>query len=153
MGGAYDQARKMYNLTAPNLVRDLSRTRLRYPPEEFDFDHPRKSGAVRAEGNPPSEKPQTAEAAAAPKQDGAIFLSGAFTGMRQARFAHSASATSISKEEQSASFGSVDIATRPARDLCLNSSRTRPLPPAEASGAPTTPGQTSALSGTPMVHS
>ena len=83
IGGVYELARKTYKLTTPNPARDVSRIRLRYNPEQFDFYTPTEVRAlVRAAENPASDEPLSPEAAAAAKQDGAIFLTAAFTGMR-----------------------------------------------------------------------
>lgn len=83
IGGIYELARRTHKLAAPNPARDVSRIRVGYNPEQFTFYTPEEVHAlVRAAEYPPSEEPLTEEMLTAAKQDAAIFLSAAFTGMR-----------------------------------------------------------------------
>jgi integrase len=89
IGGVYEQARKTYKLTTPNPARDVERIKLAYNPERFVFYQPEQVLAlVRAAeqyqprtGTPPTPKQEKATAASA-RQDGALFLTAAFTGLR-----------------------------------------------------------------------
>jgi integrase len=68
LGGIMDRARRLYGLPS-NPVRDVEKLRERYDATRFDFFSPEEVWAlVRA---------------AASEQDGAIFLTAAFTGMRR----------------------------------------------------------------------
>jgi integrase len=89
IGGVYEQARKMYKLTAPNPARDVERIKLAYNPELFVFYRPEEVLAlVRAaeQHRPKTETPPTREqeeaAAEAARQDAALYLTAAFTGLR-----------------------------------------------------------------------
>jgi integrase len=111
IGGVFEQARKTYKLTTPNPARDVSRIRLRYNPEQFTFYTPEEVHAlVRAAENPASDEPLPADAVAAAKQDGAIYLTAAFTGCRLGELL-ALRVRDIDFEAQSIRvFGSVDIA-------------------------------------------
>jgi integrase len=81
--GIYELARRRYKLTTPNPAQDVTRIKLRYNPEQFTFYTPEEVHAlVRAAESPPSDEPLSAEAVATARQDGAIFLTAAFTGCR-----------------------------------------------------------------------
>jgi len=68
LGGILERARKVYGLTA-NPAREVEKLRERYDATRFDFYSPEEVWAlVRAAGS---------------KQDGAIFLTAAFTGLRR----------------------------------------------------------------------
>jgi integrase len=110
IGGVYEQARRTYKLTAPNPARDVSRIRLRYNPEQFAFYTPEEVHAlVRAAENPVSEEPLTDEAVAAAAQDGAIFLTAAFTGCRLGEVLALRVRDVDFEAESVRVFGSVDI--------------------------------------------
>ena len=89
IGGVYEQARKTYKLTTPNPARDVERIKLAYNPERFVFYQPEEILALARAAEqyrPKRETPATAEqekaAAAAARQDAALFLTAAFTGLR-----------------------------------------------------------------------
>ncbi len=68
LGGIMERARKVYGLPS-NPVRDVEKLRERYDATRFDFYSPEEVWAVVR--------------AAASEQDGAIFLTAAFTGLRR----------------------------------------------------------------------
>jgi integrase len=89
IGSIYEQARKTYKLTTPNPARDVERIKLAYNPERFVFYQPEEVLAlVRAaeQHRPKTDTPPTPEqeqaAATAARQDAALFLTAAFTGLR-----------------------------------------------------------------------
>jgi integrase len=116
IGGVYEQARKTYKLTTPNPARDVERIKLAYNLERFLFYRPEEIFAlVRAaeQYRPRTETPPTPEqeeaAAASARQDGAIFLTAAFTGLRLGELLALCVRDVDFDAESIRVFGSVDI--------------------------------------------
>jgi integrase len=111
IGGIYELARRTYGLNMPNPARDVSRIRIAYNPERFSFYTPEEVHAlVRAAENPPSDMPLAAEAKTAACQDGAIYLTAAFTGCRMGELLALRIRDIDFEADSIRVFGSVDIA-------------------------------------------
>jgi integrase len=117
IGGIYEQARKTYKLTTPNPARDVEPIKLAYNPEAFAFYQPeevlalvRAAEAHRPKTETPPTPEQAATAATAARQDGALFLTAAFTGMRLGELLALRVRDVDFDAESIRVFGSVDIA-------------------------------------------